>query len=413
MNACSDAALSSFLGVVKNILNLIQIIGPILCIISLTITLIKMVSNPDEKKLPNKIKNSILALILLFFIPLIVNVVMSMAGDSTDLSSCWNSANGSGNSLTFIPIDDNGNKRFISNPDDYQKGNKNTDDSINNTNNGNNSSNGSQNNSNDSKLVKKEETDTLKVYIYNSGSYYITHIWAKNPYLQLNKYDSPQYGNTLYRPSALLNRAVSEKGLSQKLVVGFNASGFYLKNTYDSASVNAYPAYDKTSVGSLVITDGRVVRNAYNHAVKTWYIAGVDQSNTLRIYEDAASKDSSSKKAWSESVIGKVRNTFTFASPLVTNGSASKVTTSMPSPNSSKNRQAFCQIDNNNFLLITGSNLNRNDLINIMLGAKCRTGTNFDGGGSIALLYKSRSSSKIESIIGDRRSLSEVGYFSE
>ena len=136
--------------------------------------------------------------------------------------------------------------------------------------------------------------------------------------------------------------------------------------------------------------------------------------NKLQIFTDVISSDANAKKTWSESVINSgIRNTFTFASPLVQNGQASDITTSMPSPGTSKNRQAICQIDKNNFILITGTNLNRNKLINIMLSQKCITGTNFDGGGSIALLYKSSNSTNIETITGNRRSLSEVGYFTE
>lgn len=259
----------------------------------------------------------------------------------------------------------------------------------------------------------KEETDTLKVYINKVNSYYITQIWVKDPYTQLNKFDSPEYGRSLYRPGALLSRAVANNGLGNKLVVGFNASGFYLKDTYDAASVNYYPAYNKTSVGSLVITNGNVVRNAYDKAYKTWFIAGVDRTGNFKIYTDEKSNNISSKKAWSENVIGSIRNTFTFASPLVMNGQASNITMSMPSPGSALKRQAMCQVDSNNFILITGSNLSRQDLINIMLKSKCKIGTNFDGGGSIALLFKGKNSNQINAIIGNGRALSEVGYFSE
>ena len=49
-------------------------------------------------------------------------------------------------------------------------------------------------------------------------------------------------------------------------------------------SVKKYPAFDKTSVGTIVITNGQVVRNAYTKAYKTWYTVGVDPSNTLRIF---------------------------------------------------------------------------------------------------------------------------------
>ena len=85
----------------------------------------------------------------------------------------------------------------------------------------------------------------------------------------------------------------------------------------------------------------------------------------------------------------------------------------MPSPNSKKNRQAICQVNQNNFVLITGNELTRNNLIDIMLNLKCQTGTNLDGGGSIALLYKSSKSNEIETIIGNGRDLPEVGYFTE
>ena len=261
--------------------------------------------------------------------------------------------------------------------------------------------------------TKKEETETLKVYINKVNSYYVTQIWVEDPYRQLNKYDSPQYGSSLYKPSALLQRAIAERNLSNKLVVGFNASGFYLRDTYDAASVNYYAPYDRTSVGTLVITDGKVVRNVYDKSYKTWFIAGVDSSGTFRIFTDEKTSDTSSKKVWSDKVIGSIRNTFTFASPLVLDGSASNITTSMPSPGSALNRQAMCQIDKNNFILITGSGLTRNDMITIMLQAGCKNGTNFDGGGSIALLFKSKDGNNIEAIIGNGRSLTEVGYFSE
>ena len=98
---------------------------------------------------------------------------------------------------------------------------------------------------------------------------------------------------------------------------------------------------------------------------------------------------------------------------MVENGQASTDTTSMPSPNGKPKRQAICQIDGNNFLLITGSELSRQDLIDIMLSAKCQTGTNFDGGGSIALLWKSKNSTTIDTVVGNNRDLTEVGYFSE
>ena len=266
-------------------------------------------------------------------------------------------------------------------------------------------------------VVFSSNSNTMKVTITKNSTYYITRVWMSNPHKQINKFDSPSYGKSLVRPSKLLSNAVSTYGLTNKALVGFNASGFYLKDTYDSASVNKYPAFDKTSVGTIVITNGQVVRNAYTKAYKTWYIAGVDSSNTLRIFTDAkASSDSelAAKKTWADGVINSgIRNTFTFAGPLVIDGKATSSTTSFPSSGSALNRQAICQVDANNFVLITGTKLTRQNLIDIMLKLNCRTGTNLDGGGSIALLYKQAGSNEIKKVIGDSRSLTEVGYFSD
>lgn len=276
---------------------------------------------------------------------------------------------------------------------------------------------GGSSNNNGGSVVFSTSSDTMKATITKNGTYYITRVWMSNPHKQVNKFDSPNYGKSLVKPSTLLSNAVSSYGLTNKALIGFNASGFYLKDTYDSASVSKYPAFDKTSVGTIVITNGKVVRNAYNHAYKTWYTLGVDSSNTLRIFTDSkASTDSelAAKKTWADGVINSgIRNTFTFAGPLVVDGKASSTTTSFPSPSSALNRQAICQIDANNFVLITGSSLTRQKLIDIMLGLNCRTGSNLDGGGSIALLYKEKNSNTIKKVIGDSRALPEVGYFSE
>lgn len=268
-----------------------------------------------------------------------------------------------------------------------------------------------------SSVVFSTSSSTMKATITKNGSYYITRVWMSNPHKQVNKFDSPNYGSSLTKPSTLLSNAISTYGLSNKALIGFNASGFYLKDTYDASSVNKYPAFNKTSVGTIVITNGKVVRNAYTKAYKTWYIAGVDSSNTLRIFTDKAGTSDSelaTKKTWADGVISSgIRNTFTFGGPLVIDGKASNITTSFPSPSSALNRQAICQIDANNFVLITGSKLTRNNLIDIMLDLKCKTGTNLDGGGSIALLYKEKNSNTIKKVIGDSRALTEVGYFSE
>jgi len=270
-------------------------------------------------------------------------------------------------------------------------------------------------------IVFQDETNTLKVYISKFSTYYLTRVWVKNAHTQLNKFDSPEYGTNLYRPSSLLAKAIEQKKLQNKLLLGFNASGFYLKDEFDAGSVTANPAYNKTSVGTLVITDGKVIRNFYNTGdITTWFISGVDKNNKLVVFEDKKMKQTSvnEKNAWSKNVINSgIRNTYTFSAPVILNGKPTDYTSSnsrMPGSNSSnKGLQLICQINDNNFVLFTSTSSTRNTAINKFLDLGCQTAVNLDGGGSVALLYKDKNSSDIKTVTGNNRSLPEVAYFSE
>ena len=145
INQCSSNDLAVFLQIVKNILNMIHIIGPILLIIALVMHFIKLMSNPDDKKLMKKIANSIIATIVLFFLPTIANVVMGMVDNSYTLSACWNTTETYTPSTQYIPINDDNNKKqkLTQDPSDYEKGEK---KQTNDTNNENDNNNGTKNN---------------------------------------------------------------------------------------------------------------------------------------------------------------------------------------------------------------------------------------------------------------------------
>ena len=89
---CNDSTLLGILSVVKRFLILIQFIVPILLIVFASLSFIKLVKNPEEKNGVKKIINQFLAAAIIFFIPTIVNILMSMLGESTKISSCWNNA---------------------------------------------------------------------------------------------------------------------------------------------------------------------------------------------------------------------------------------------------------------------------------------------------------------------------------
>lgn len=159
-STCSSPALASFLSIAKKILLFVQLIGPLLCIISLSISFINLVVNPDEKKEPSKIKNKIIALVFLFFIPTIVNATLKLLDDSNELSRCWNSnANVLKDGDSYIVTD--GKKKVnpsYVNPDDYEKGKERVN---NNSNNSNNSSMQSINN-----IVFIGDSRTVQMYAY-------------------------------------------------------------------------------------------------------------------------------------------------------------------------------------------------------------------------------------------------------
>ena len=128
---CSDAALANIMAVLKNILNIIHIIGPIICLISIVIVFTKMMMNPDDKKLIKGLSNTFIALVVLFFIPYFVNVVMLMLDDSFNFSKCWNYSEevSFSSGSTYITLSNKEAKKIYTDPSAYEKGDeKKTDD---------------------------------------------------------------------------------------------------------------------------------------------------------------------------------------------------------------------------------------------------------------------------------------------
>jgi len=118
-----DSTISSTMLFVKNTLNLIMIIAPILAIIYLSIEIAKAVRYPDKKDSFNKCKNKLKALAIIFFIPLFINVLMSMLGENTSVSDCWNNATKVNYNPSYISTGEDSEKHpLYTNPDDYQKG---------------------------------------------------------------------------------------------------------------------------------------------------------------------------------------------------------------------------------------------------------------------------------------------------
>lgn len=90
VNTCSSPILARILNLIKTSLNIIQIIGPILAMIALVLNFTKLTTNPDEKKYKKGLINSLIATVMLFLLPAIINLTMSLLGNTFTISSCWN-----------------------------------------------------------------------------------------------------------------------------------------------------------------------------------------------------------------------------------------------------------------------------------------------------------------------------------
>ena len=119
---CKSIVMNNVLFAVKNILNIIMIISPILAILSGVIMLTKLLQNPEDKKTPKKLLNSIKALVIIFFIPLLVNVTMILIDNRTDISACYNSAQKPSISTKYIPTTNKEGKKVLVDPQKYEKG---------------------------------------------------------------------------------------------------------------------------------------------------------------------------------------------------------------------------------------------------------------------------------------------------
>lgn len=92
IDACGDYGLASILRIVQKGMDIVQIVVPIVMIVSAIFILIKMVMNPEEKKTTKALFNCVAAGIIVFFIPFIVNLTMGLLDDSFNVTACWNVA---------------------------------------------------------------------------------------------------------------------------------------------------------------------------------------------------------------------------------------------------------------------------------------------------------------------------------
>ncbi len=280
--------------------------------------------------------------------------------------------------------------------------------------------------------ILKYEGSTLKYYIQNKQSYYLTYIWMEDPYNQIKKLDAnvAAYGQVLtddelkgktHYITTVLDMANNylSKGLipSDKNFVAFNASGYWTLSAFKGPT----DYYDRLSDSWLVVTDGKVTRNRPEDAILSTFeprVIGISSSGNLKIYPITKNQDISVSKGIYNSVINDgVKNTWSFYPELINNG-----INTMWDDQKYAERQAICQVDSNNYIMFSSlynQNMKRLEVANILYNLGCKTAFNLDGGGSISIVYKSNGMTKAEKKLcinnssGGCRGIIEGIYFVE
>lgn len=268
-------------------------------------------------------------------------------------------------------------------------------------------------------IIANTKTDTLKVWIEKNNrsgrtSYYTTHIWVKDAYNQLKAQVPNKFGKELALAKTQLDNAISQNNMQNKLVVAINASGFVKKGTWGNNFYNANPAWNLTGGSPLVIVNGKILRDFATTIPSTSYVTyGLKRDGNLEYYKYKKGNNLQENIDLSQKIINDgVLNTFAFNPVLVYNSQKK-------SKDTTKNiRQGICQIDKNNFIIITDiynsarNGFNFSELADLMLSLNCKTGFNLDGGGSTSLIFKDKNN-KSKVITGNTRAIADILYFHE
>lgn len=92
IHSCTDYNFISILVILKDFLTLMQLVMPIILVVSCIWGLVKMVINPEDKKGLISIRNKFMAAIICVFIPFTVNLVLTWTEGTFSISACWATA---------------------------------------------------------------------------------------------------------------------------------------------------------------------------------------------------------------------------------------------------------------------------------------------------------------------------------
>lgn len=94
IDICESSGFLQALLILKSIFKIICLLIPIILIFTISMDTFKLVTNPgDTKKVFPVISKRLIAALVVFFVPTIINIVLNAMGQGNDVSRCYNNAN--------------------------------------------------------------------------------------------------------------------------------------------------------------------------------------------------------------------------------------------------------------------------------------------------------------------------------
>ena len=272
------------------------------------------------------------------------------------------------------------------------------------------------------------ESTTLKYWIEKRGNNYaITNIWVNDSYSQFKMaITAPKNSNSLtpripQDAKTIITNTINEKNYQNKGLIAINASAMVSKD-YGKGTPSSWYG---TSQIPLIIHDGKIIRDSSSEAIKTdddYIIYGLKKNGELTYYNYTNGRTNEQKEE-NKKIVNNIINdgvlyTFGFKPVLLSNGNIMN----MDDSRTHNIRQAICQVNNNNFIIITNTNSTNNrkdgfsftELAELFKSLNCKTALNLDGGGSTCEYYKNNTNDlkRIKTTYSSRQ-LSDMIYFVE
>ena len=245
------------------------------------------------------------------------------------------------------------------------------------------------------KTVALYNSDTLKYIIKKDGGNFYSIIWVMDSYQQLNS-ALPQLG-TSFSGDVLLSKEISQYGYQRKGLIATNASYFWA-------------GWGETPGLPFLVNKGKIIRDIQNidYGKPVYGTLGITKDGLLKTYTFYKNSYSKNLVSRQELLNDGVRSVFAYTVTVI--GPDGKVTTGTDR----NDRTIICQVDENNFVLYSGSSLSFGEIgRNLKNIYGCKLSYNLDGGGSRKLYYKTGSMSSPTAIYTGGRKIPDMLYFVE